>query len=636
MTKPPEIKDANKKKLIEHLLSRVVAGVTGRDSADLVNIEPKRAIFSGVLFPLTETDEKQLTGSGGKSEAPPRTAIGFEFKVRPAAGASSLKLVIKPSWAQYYPIFPNWDDVLRSRRSEVETTLSKTDAVAKSEALPAPVAPVKPEAVDILTLPLKFRSVRPVVEAISVSIPVGAPSSIAIGEEQLRAAIAAGQNKAVSDPEIWRHLGEPKQAERRIRGSGLLATKATYEQALAKISGQKAALPEWKLALRIFVSSDSGELRIRVLLANTTKEGERKNTDSKLEEAALFDANLEVKVEGGAITPFEFLLAPSDYRSRRDLFAKGTNCSTLCVLQPEQKITTDTIPVFWQPLSKTKEPFALTFDTLTGDNAFNVLQQLASHMGGYEADWQKYLASEAMTTLTPEELSECKKDKDTFHEEISRLELGIECLKKDPLLFEAFKLMNQAFEELGKRSGGRISSWRLFQLGFIISQLPALAIRNISLSQSDAYAEKLRQLHSEIGILWFPTGGGKTEAYLGLIAVAMLYDRLRGKERGVCTWMRFPLRMLSLQQLERLAKVVAVLNEFREKNTKLKGDCFSIGYFVGGSETTPNSVSGELMAQYEQDDTLRNRVRLMRRCPHCDSEILIKAMMSLMSIVQVI
>jgi ATP-dependent helicase YprA (DUF1998 family) len=61
-----------------------------------------------------------------------------------------------------------------------------------------------------------------------------------------------------------------------------------------------------------------------------------------------------------------------------------------------------------------------------------------------------------------------------------------------------------------------------------------------------------------VDVLWFPTGGGKTEAYLGLILIALFYDRLRGKERGVTALLRFPLRMLSVQQLQRILVVVLV------------------------------------------------------------------------------
>src|SRR5439155_13985232 len=162
---------------------------------------------------------------------------------------------------------------------------------------------------------------------------------------------------------------------------------------------------------------------------------------------------------------------------------------------------------------------------------------------------------------------------------------------------------------------------RLFQLGFITSHLPSLAVRELPKDRNDPYARALRENLDEVGILWFPTGGGKTEAYLGLIATTLLYDRLRGKTRGVSAWMRFPLRMLSLQQLDRLAQVVAELNRLRAEVPAIQvGDPFAIGYYIG-QQGTPNSISEELMVRYERDSALRERAKIIRRCPFCGNVV---------------
>jgi hypothetical protein len=138
---------------------------------------------------------------------------------------------------------------------------------------------------------------------------------------------------------------------------------------------------------------------------------------------------------------------------------------------------------------------------------------------------------------------------------------------------------------------------------------------------TDDYATRLRSELDEVGVLWFPTGGGKTESYLGLIAAALIYDRLRGKVRGVSTWMRFPLRMLSLQQLERLAKVIAVLNELRSEYPRIAaGDPFAIGYYVGDA-VTPNRVSDTKMRDLESKKAARDDLRLLRTCPFCGSSL---------------
>ena len=73
----------------------------------------------------------------------------------------------------------------------------------------------------------------------------------------------------------------------------------------------------------------------------------------------------------------------------------------------------------------------------------------------------------------------------------------------------------------------------------------------------------MRRELDHVDVLWFPAGGGKTEAYLGLIIAALFYDRLRGKHAGVTSWLRFPLRMLSVQQLFRMLRVLVIAEDLR-------------------------------------------------------------------------
>jgi hypothetical protein len=153
----------------------------------------------------------------------------------------------------------------------------------------------------------------------------------------------------------------------------------------------------------------------------------------------------------------------------------------------------------------------------------------------------------------------------------------------------------------------------------LVSQLPALAARS--------HRERVPRwaaLLDRADVLWFPTGGGKTEAYLGLIVCAILYDRLRGKMGGVTAWLRFPLRMLSVQQVQRAS---AVIWEAEQERVALEvtggrplGDPIALGYLVG-KELTPNALRvGDPqwpLDQIAHDPTLRERVHLIRHCPAC-------------------
>src|SRR5207302_4565969 len=161
----------------------------------------------------------------------------------------------------------------------------------------------------------------------------------------------------------------------------------------------------------------------------------------------------------------------------------------------------------------------------------------------------------------------------------------------------AFEGMNRIFQRTS-----RFDSWHLFQIVFIVSQLPALAIREgiVAGEWPTGIARSWDDVLNWADVLWFPTGGGKTEAYLGLISCAALYDRLRGKSFGVTAWLRFPLRMLSVQQLQRAA---VVLWETEQERRSMLGDAsansepISLGYFVGRS-STPNQLRSDDVGEW--------------------------------------
>src|SRR2546428_1181156 len=113
----------------------------------------------------------------------------------------------------------------------------------------------------------------------------------------------------------------------------------------------------------------------------------------------------------------------------------------------------------------------------------------------------------------------------------------------------------------------------------LVSQIPGIAALTSPNSPHMAEREK-------VDIIYFPTGGGKTEAYLGTIIFHCFFDRLRGKAAGVTVWTRFPLRLLTLQQTQRVADVIGIAELVRKGHAdiRLSGhsvDGFAVGYFVG-------------------------------------------------------
>ena len=172
----------------------------------------------------------------------------------------------------------------------------------------------------------------------------------------------------------------------------------------------------------------------------------------------------------------------------------------------------------------------------------------------------------------------------------SRMRRGISILSdsSDMNPFRAFVYMSEAMVEQRIRSeivlAGRSdldpsqipAKWRPFQLMFILQSLEGLANNE---SEDREIAD----------LLWFPTGGGKTEAYLGLIAFTLMLRRLRKKPHGVAAIMRYTLRLLTIQQFERAALLMCCCEDIRKRSGELGSENFEVGLFVG-RDATPNNL----------------------------------------------
>jgi hypothetical protein len=175
----------------------------------------------------------------------------------------------------------------------------------------------------------------------------------------------------------------------------------------------------------------------------------------------------------------------------------------------------------------------------------------------------------------------------------ARIEAGISLLKSNTMAREAFAIMNEAIALAARQRDGAIKNikptdldkpaWRPFQLAFILLNLVGLT-------------EKENPERAVVDLLFFPTGGGKTEAYLGLAAYAIALRRLRGSGvlgAGVSVIMRYTLRLLTLDQLSRASGLICALELIRTRDAegrKRLGDWpIEIGLWVGGA-ASPNRM----------------------------------------------
>ena len=143
---------------------------------------------------------------------------------------------------------------------------------------------------------------------------------------------------------------------------------------------------------------------------------------------------------------------------------------------------------------------------------------------------------------------------------------------------------NEAFAAYG---GTRFTNWRLFQLAFILAHIPTLASRLPEYEgQFDAFRDEL-----SASLLYFPTGGGKSEAFFGLLIFNMFFDRLRGKERGITALVRYPLRLLTLQQARRFTRILVQAELVRIQHN-IPGWPFEVGFWVGSGNTPNRTAQG--------------------------------------------
>jgi hypothetical protein len=226
-------------------------------------------------------------------------------------------------------------------------------------------------------------------------------------------------------------------------------------------------------------------------------------------------------------------------------------------------------------------------EPLSGAELKARLSPLMEHYGAWIAAQRRVAMGASGAAVSPEREETREMLLHRAEEARQRIAAGIALLERDAEVREAFRLANRAMAQAARqrnpeRYTERPPAWRLFQLAFVLLNLESLA----NPASEDRHTVEL---------LFFPTGGGKTEAYLGIIAFGLVLRRLRGIGRadaglGVAVLLRYTLRLLTLDQLGRAATLICALELLRrEQPERLGQERFSIGLWVGRS-ATPNTM----------------------------------------------
>jgi hypothetical protein len=303
------------------------------------------------------------------------------------------------------------------------------------------------------------------------------------------------------------------------------------------------------------------------------------------------------------------------YRHRKT-FAVGHGCAVAWPDEEETsalRIETDTLPAY--------EMKPILPSAIKGLRLSMLEMSIAEDLGVIESC--RRLASEYLAWIEAQAVGAEAKDFPQAHRPTARRHLqlcrdchkriadGVKLLHEDTETRQAFAWMNRAMllqqlhydvasnhrrswlskggtlslerpytpPEISKPPPGR-GLWRPFQLAFILMNLPGMSRRN----------NPDREI---VDLIWFPTGGGKTEAYLGLTAFTIFRRRLLNPwDAGTTVLMRYTLRLLTTQQFQRAASLICACEKIRRENPKTLGASrISAGLWVGG-DVTPNKHSG--------------------------------------------
>jgi hypothetical protein len=162
----------------------------------------------------------------------------------------------------------------------------------------------------------------------------------------------------------------------------------------------------------------------------------------------------------------------------------------------------------------------------------------------------------------------------------------------------------------------RIGSWRAFQIAFLLMSMKGLA-------------DPISEQRNIVDLIWFPTGGGKTEAYLASMAFHMFRERLLMADEtgalardGTNVLMRYTLRMLTTQQFQRAASLICAMERMRRDSSRwgidsMPGRSFSLGLWVGGDGSPNSNAAARTAIRSFRDGRTKGNPLVLTECPWC-------------------
>lgn len=592
--------------MADYIVSKYIERVSGRDLSDtFVEDNPADRVMVGMLA----EDRIDTTFQGGYAE---NSSTKFE-----SVPSISLSFVVKknqglvriiPRGLFFYMIQPDYemtiDYILQKYREKDKHPYANIVELSNTYADKKISVPLTYKKIDIAE---KFG------DGIELSL-----SGLSTSNIHLEAQIENKLNEIASSlsPEI--------RIVNKTRIPFLdLVSKEKFEQALT--IKNEPVYPRWKVDIFTHIVEEGDSLRFLLQMVNKTPVNDGKNVGYL---PKIFDAGITVTGNDVEFQEIKLDYFSTGYKKRDPIYAVTENTSARYVKDNAGRvceIQTDNIPKYYQKRLITKDDLKgyVTFEKLINDPITNLNFILNRMKEDYERCESEF---EQLSDLSAMAKEKYQKALIAYRGEIDRFETGIHLIEYKDTVKTAFAYMNKTFQtKLNPASRKNITGWRLFQIVFIVSML-AEAVRSEYREDASLSAADLEVAN----LLYFPTGGGKTEAFLGITVFTMYFDRLRGKNQGITAFLKYPLRLLAVQQLDRVLTIIMKANKVRKESAALREMTeFRVGFYVGNNNT-PNKIDikerlssrggqqQDLDLILESDpETLNEYYRFIDTCPCC-------------------
>lgn len=608
-------------RLVHYLARRVTGRAAGKSAQNCTHNPPRDVYFVGSLRPSyvapARPGRRQPFLDDLMSKLAPH-AFGAEFSLRTTGRSPRLKVTLE--WTCYYRVFPDLEEQRAHQRYLAPAVASSGDAATTTDVDDQEDdadAPARRRRTQTDVLFQRFRAIRCSCHAV-VPLRYGPRGWNADSDALQTAALAELERARGVVKSDAMHLRTGRDPDTRVRiPPQALADEAAYSAFRATL--RQPVVPPWTWTTSVEFVTRGTEHECTVFITATNDS--QIDTRSWHTDGFFFDVRATVGFADARPIPFVLETTPEGFRFDRNVWGRGFNCGLLRDHTSEQGEVLRTVnaPEYQQRRYTTRTEPPARFEDLSSD-PLRVLADVRNAMSAYRETWEAEARRFAAVDQSWQDnhAREYAVDRAKFEAEIERFTRGVQLVADDQDIALAFRLTNEAFARSGRLTGK--TEWRLFQLVFLVTQLAGF--RALEAPHADIDDRRV------VDIIYFPTGGGKTEAYLAAVVFHCFYDRIRGKTAGVTAWTRFPLRLLTLQQMQRVADVIgsAELVRREHKDRRLSGggvDGFAVGYFVG-QEATPNEITPpreradpEPNWSIANDEAERQRWKKIVRCPSC-------------------